>query len=150
HYMYVLPYTDHLPLSLHDALPISASANMRFNAGLETRSFIPISHTMGGGKVIEGVLFSGQRLDKALAEASGLSRERVKALMAEGRVSVEEQAAAQASAKAVSGARFRIELPEAAPAAAAAQKIPLVIVFEDEHLIVVDKPAGMVVHPAAG
>src|SRR5690606_40920994 len=84
HYMYVLPYTDHLPLSLHDALPISASANMRFNAGLETRSFIPISHTMGGGKVIEGVLFSGQRLDKALAEASGLSRERVKALMAEG------------------------------------------------------------------
>ena len=105
---------------------------------------------MGGGKVIEGVLGSGQRLDKALAEASGLSRERVKALMVEGRVSVEGQPVAQASAKAGSGARFRIDVPEAAPAAASAQKIPLVIVFEDEHLIVVDKPAGMVVHPAAG
>ena len=105
---------------------------------------------MGDGEVIEGVLSGCERLDKALAQASGLSRERVKALIAEGRVLLAGKPAAQASAKAADGARFRIDVPPAAPAAAAAQAIPLVVVFEDEHLIVVDKPAGMVVHPAAG
>jgi len=105
---------------------------------------------MGDGEVIEGVLSGGERLDKALALASGLSRERVKALIAEGRVSLDHKAAAQPAVKAPEGAHFRIEVPAATPAAAAAQPIPLVIVFEDEHLVVVDKPAGMVVHPAAG
>ena len=105
---------------------------------------------MGEGKVITGTIGGGTRLDKALADASGLSRERVKALMAEGLVSLDGNPVTQASAKAVEGMRFRIAVPEAAPAAAKAQDIPLVIVFEDEHLIVIDKPAGMVVHPAAG
>jgi 23S rRNA pseudouridine1911/1915/1917 synthase len=45
---------------------------------------------------------------------------------------------------------FEIRVPEAAPSEAQAQDIPLTIVFEDEHLIVIDKPAGLVVHPAAG
>jgi 23S rRNA pseudouridine1911/1915/1917 synthase len=111
---------------------------------------MPIFRNMGGEEVIEGVLEDGQRLDKALAEASGLSRERVKALLAEGRVSLDGKPAVQPSAKAPEGARFRIDVPQATPARAAAQDIPLVVVFEDEHLIVVDKPAGMVVHPAAG
>jgi len=105
---------------------------------------------MGGEEVIEGVLEDGGRLDKALAQVSGLSRERVKALIAEGRVSLGGKPAAQPSVKVPDGARFRIEVPNAAPAKAAAQEIPLVIVYEDEHLIVIDKPAGMVVHPAAG
>jgi 23S rRNA pseudouridine1911/1915/1917 synthase len=105
---------------------------------------------MGDGEVIEGVLSGGERLDKALALASELSRERVKALIAEGRVSLDGAAVSQASVKAREGARFRIDVPAAAPAEATAQAIPLVIVFEDEHLVVVDKPAGMVVHPAAG
>ena len=105
---------------------------------------------MGGGEIIDGVLAGGERLDKALAQASGLSRERVKALIAEGHVSLDGQPAAQPSVKAPVGARFRIEVPAAARAEAAAQDIPLRIVFEDDHLVVVDKPAGMVVHPAAG
>jgi 23S rRNA pseudouridine1911/1915/1917 synthase len=105
---------------------------------------------MGEGEIIAGVLSGGERLDKALAGASGLSRERVKALIAEGRVWLDGKPATQASAKAAEGARFRIEVPAAAPAEAAAQEIPLVIAYEDEHLVVVDKPAGMVVHPAAG
>ena len=104
---------------------------------------------MGEGKVITGVLEAGPRLDKALAEASGLSRERVKALMAEGRVTVGGKVATQASAKS-SGGAFAIDLPPPALAAAVPEEIPLVVVYEDEHLIVVDKPAGMVVHPAAG
>ncbi|MEZ5743377.1 MAG: RluA family pseudouridine synthase [Sphingomonadaceae bacterium] len=104
----------------------------------------------GDIRIIEGTLESAGRLDKALAEASGLSRERVKALMAEGRVSIDATPAAQPSAKAPAGTSFRIALPEAAPAEAIAQDIPLDVVFEDAHLIVIDKPAGMVVHPAAG
>jgi 23S rRNA pseudouridine1911/1915/1917 synthase len=104
---------------------------------------------MGEGKVITGALEAGPRLDKALAEASGLSRERVKALIAEGRVTVGGKAACQASAK-CAGGDFAIDVPPPADATAAPQEIPLVIVYEDAHLIVVDKPAGMVVHPAAG
>ena len=90
------------------------------------------------------------RLDKVLADASGLSRERVKALLAEGRVTVSGRAASQASAKLAPATPFAIDLPPAAAAVAEAQDIPLAIVFEDEHLIVIDKPAGLVVHPAAG
>jgi 23S rRNA pseudouridine1911/1915/1917 synthase len=104
---------------------------------------------MGEGKVITGVLEAGLRLDKALAEASGLSRERVKALMGEGRVTIAGKRALQASARST-GADFAIDVPPPADASAAPEAIPLVIVYEDEHLIVVDKPAGMVVHPAAG
>jgi len=104
---------------------------------------------MGEGKVITGVLEAGPRLDKALAAASALSRERVKALIGEGRVTIDGKPAAQASARSAGG-DFAIDLPPPADAAAAPQEIPLVIAYEDEHLIVVDKPAGMVVHPAAG
>jgi 23S rRNA pseudouridine1911/1915/1917 synthase len=107
---------------------------------------------MGSGeRIIEGVIASdGARLDKALADASGLSRERVKALLGDGRISLAGRTVAQASFKPEAGTAFVITVPEAAPAEAVAQDIPLTIVFEDEHLIVVDKPAGLVVHPAAG
>jgi 23S rRNA pseudouridine1911/1915/1917 synthase len=104
-----------------------------------------------GESIIEGVVASsGERLDKALATASGLSRERVKALLGEGRIMLDGHAAGQASLKLASGTSFRISVPGAVAAEAAAQDIPLVVAFEDEHLIVVDKPAGLVVHPAAG
>ncbi|WP_298194723.1 RluA family pseudouridine synthase [Novosphingobium sp.] len=104
-----------------------------------------------GEHVIEGTIpTGGLRLDRALADASGLSRERVKALMDAGRVELGGKVTGQASLKPAEGMRFAIRVPEAAPAAAAAQDIPLNVVFEDAHLIVVDKPAGLVVHPAAG
>ncbi len=108
-----------------------------------------------GESIIEGVVAAradggGERLDKALALASGLSRERVKALLGEGRIAIGGSAAGQASLKLAAGTAFRISLPDAVPAAAAPQDIPLVIAYEDQHLIVIDKPAGLVVHPAAG
>jgi 23S rRNA pseudouridine1911/1915/1917 synthase len=104
-----------------------------------------------GESIIEGALGeAGQRLDKALADASGLSRQRVQALMAQGRVSLDGNSALQPSLKLAGGEAFRIAVPQAAPATAAAQDIALVVVHEDAHLIVVDKPAGLVVHPAAG
>lgn len=109
-----------------------------------------IDEEVSAKQVIEGVLPGGERLDKALALACDLSRERIKALIAEGRIRLDGVPANQASTKTSAGARFRIEIPAPAPAQAAPQDIPLTIVFEDEHLIVVDKPAGLVVHPAAG
>jgi 23S rRNA pseudouridine1911/1915/1917 synthase len=98
-------------------------------------------------RIIQGVFeVGGERLDKALAQASGLSRERVKALIAQGRVSP----ALPASTRMLAGTAWAIRVPEAAPAEAAPQAIALDVVYEDDHLIVVDKPAGLVVHPAAG
>lgn len=104
----------------------------------------------GEERIISGTLPGGERLDKALSLASGLSRERIKALMGEGRVWLDGKSASQASFKPDAGTAFEIRVPEAAPSEAIAQDIPLNIVFEDEHLVVVDKPAGLVVHPAAG
>ncbi len=101
--------------------------------------------------IIEGqIAAGGLRLDRALADASGLSRERIKALMDEGRVELGGKVAAQASAKPAAGTPFVIRVPLPAPSAAEAQDIPLSVVYEDAHLIVIDKPAGLVVHPAAG
>jgi 23S rRNA pseudouridine1911/1915/1917 synthase len=101
--------------------------------------------------ILHGTLGEGgQRLDKALAEASGLSRERVKALIGEGAVSLDGQALTQASAKSAAGQHWAIVVPRAIEPGAVAQDIPLVVVYEDASLIVVDKPAGLVVHPAAG
>lgn len=99
---------------------------------------------------IEGMIRSPGRLDKELAEASGLSRERVKALIGQGAVTLDGHVAANGAAKVAAGAAFAMTLPPTEPLAVEAQDIPLAIVFEDSHLVVVDKPAGMVVHPAAG
>ena len=105
----------------------------------------------GGESIISGVIASeGQRLDKALAEASGLSRERIKALLEGGRVTLAGAPAGQVRFKAAAGTAYEIRVPAATPLAAAAQDIPLVVAYEDQHLIVIDKPAGLVVHPAAG
>lgn len=92
----------------------------------------------------------GVRLDRALADATGLSRARVQALIEDGRVEIAGKPATSASLKVAEGTLFRITIPPAAAASAAPEDIALVIAYEDAHLIVVDKPAGMVVHPAAG
>lgn len=105
---------------------------------------------MTEAQVIAGTLAQAGRLDKALTEASGLSRERIKALMAEGAITVGKTVATNPSAKMQAGAHFVITLPPPQPLAAEPQDIPLTVVYEDADLIVVDKPAGMVVHPAAG
>ncbi|MGZ8283841.1 MAG: RluA family pseudouridine synthase, partial [Allosphingosinicella sp.] len=74
-----------------------------------------------------------------------------KALISSGEVRGPEGAEVRdPAAKAVPGAIYRVAIPEPKPAHNEAQDIALDIVFEDEHLLIVDKPAGMVVHPAAG
>ena len=105
---------------------------------------------MAEPEVLTGTLETAGRLDKALAEATGLSRERVKGLIADGMVNVGGKPATSASAKVAGGLAYAITLPPPEPLETIAQDIPLDVVFEDEHLLVVNKPAGMVVHPAAG
>ena len=93
----------------------------------------------------------GWRLDRALAGAlPALSRERLKVLIASGAVTGPDGPIRDPAKKAAGGARFSVAVPDPAPAHNEAQDIPLNVVFEDEHLIVIDKPAGLVVHPAAG
>ncbi len=94
---------------------------------------------------------AGWRLDRALAALlPTYSRERLKALISSGQVESGGQLARDPSAKAKEGTSFNIAVPPPAVAHNEAQDIPIDIVFEDDHLLVVDKPAGMVVHPAAG
>lgn len=96
--------------------------------------------------------FAGARLDKALAGlVPSLSRERLKALIREGQVSSHRgDPICDPARKVEPGQSFTLHIPAAAPAEAQPQDIPLVIAYEDAALIVVDKPAGLVVHPAAG
>jgi 23S rRNA pseudouridine1911/1915/1917 synthase len=93
----------------------------------------------------------GWRLDRALADAlPTLSRERIKALISTGNVTGPEGQVRDPKKKAPAGALYRIDVPEPDAAHNEAQDIALNIAFEDEHLIVIDKQAGLVVHPAAG
>jgi 23S rRNA pseudouridine1911/1915/1917 synthase len=93
----------------------------------------------------------GWRLDRALAAAvPALSRERLKALISSGAVVGPAGMVRDPAVKAVPGGSYEVTVPAPRPAHNEAQDIALEIVFEDEHLLVVDKPAGMVVHPAAG
>ena len=98
----------------------------------------------------QGAFAAPDRLDRALAGATGLSRARVQALIAEGGAKVDGAVVASASHRVEAGQAFILDVPPTAPAEAQPQAIELAVAYEDAHLIVVDKPAGMVVHPAAG
>ncbi|WP_038033922.1 RluA family pseudouridine synthase [Thermopetrobacter sp. TC1] len=94
---------------------------------------------------------AGERLDRFLAQAlTDVSRSRIKSLIAEGRVKVNDSAMRKAARKLAADDVIRVEIPRPRPATPQAEALPLSIVYEDEHLLVVDKPAGMVVHPAPG
>lgn len=94
---------------------------------------------------------AGQRLDRWLAAAfPELSRSRIKALIEAGRASRDGEVTRDPAEPVRAGATYRLGVPASAPAAPAAQPIPLVVLHEDAELIVIDKPAGMVVHPAPG
>jgi 23S rRNA pseudouridine1911/1915/1917 synthase len=93
----------------------------------------------------------GVRLDKFLAERIGtISRSRVKSLILEGRLSRDGARATDVSATVQPGASYRLLLPAPEPATPQGEDIPLAILYEDDALLVLDKPAGLVVHPAPG
>jgi 23S rRNA pseudouridine1911/1915/1917 synthase len=109
---------------------------------------------MGGIQTIDvrlAPVHAGWRLDRALAAAvPTLSRERLKALIRSGAVEAPGGTVRDPALKVKGDEALRLVVPAPAPAHNEPQDIPLTIMFEDEHLLVVDKPAGLVVHPAAG
>jgi 23S rRNA pseudouridine1911/1915/1917 synthase len=109
---------------------------------------------MGGHQTIDVRLeaaHAGWRLDRALAVAvPTLSRERLKTLIRSGAVESGGKPVRDPATKVRGTESLSVAVPEPQPAHNVPQEIPLTIVFEDEHLLVVDKPAGLVVHPAAG
>jgi 23S rRNA pseudouridine1911/1915/1917 synthase len=94
---------------------------------------------------------AGWRLDRALAASiPTLSRERLKSLIRSGAVDSGGTLLRDPALKVRGTENLQLAVPEPEPARNEPQDIPLRVVFEDEHLLVVDKPAGLVVHPAAG
>ncbi len=93
----------------------------------------------------------GLRLDRALADLlPEMSRARIQALIAAGAVSRGGKSISDSSKRAVVGDIFAVAVPAPTPLHNEAQDIPLVVAYEDDELIVIDKAAGLVVHPAAG
>jgi 23S rRNA pseudouridine1911/1915/1917 synthase len=111
-------------------------------AGMDT----PAMHT-----ATVGADEAGQRLDRVLAAAvDGLSRSRLKALILAGHVAVGGRTICDPGHRVNAGNRITVVVPQAEPAEPQAEDIPLSVVFEDADIIIIDKPRGLVVHPAAG
>jgi 23S rRNA pseudouridine1911/1915/1917 synthase len=109
-----------------------APANKRLQAEAETRH-------------------DGVRLDRFLSEClPELSRTRVQSLIKQGHVTSRGATIIDAKYRVKPGERFALDVPPTAPAEPRAEAIPLNVVYEDDALIVIDKPAGLVVHPGAG
>ncbi len=95
---------------------------------------------------------AGERVDKAVAarlEREGVSRSSVGRWCAEGRISVQGRSV-RASVRLRDGDSVEVEVPPPEPVEAIAEDLPISVVFEDHDLLVVDKPAGLVVHPSRG
>lgn len=101
--------------------------------------------------LVAGEEAQGQRIDRVLAAAlSGISRSRLQGLIKLGQVMLDEVAVTDPGTKVRNGQVMTVTLPPPVAAEPLGEDIPLTVVFEDAHLIVIDKPAGLVVHPAAG
>jgi 23S rRNA pseudouridine1911/1915/1917 synthase len=108
----------------------------------------------GADTVIEATVgpgVAGRRLDAARAEAvADLSRARAQALIRAGRVRLNGAPALELAQRVAAGDRLTVSVPAPVAATPLPEPIPLAVVYEDDALIVIDKPAGLVVHPAAG
>ncbi len=95
---------------------------------------------------------AGERLDRVLVRAAGaeLSRARIQQLISEDRVSGPDGVIGEADRRVKVGETFTVTIPPPIPAQPQAENIPLDVVYEDDALIIINKPPGMVVHPAAG
>jgi 23S rRNA pseudouridine1911/1915/1917 synthase len=92
---------------------------------------------------------AGSRSDRFLADASGLSRAYVQRLMTEGRVTRDGERV-RARDPVLPGRRIELDIPDPVPDVSEAEDIPLEVVYEDDDVLVIDKPAGLVTHPSPG
>ena len=93
---------------------------------------------------------AGDRLDRVLAARTDLSRTRLKALILDGAVAVGPRTIRDPGYRVNAGEVIAVAVPPPEPAKPEGERIPLDIVYEDDEIVVIDKPAGLVVHPAAG
>ena len=93
---------------------------------------------------------AGDRLDRVLSQHSELSRTRLKALILDGAVTVGPRTIRDPGYRVNAGEVIAVAVPPPEPAKPEGESIPLDIVYEDDEIVVIDKPAGLVVHPAAG
>jgi 23S rRNA pseudouridine1911/1915/1917 synthase len=102
-------------------------------------------------KLVVAAEEAGERLDRVLAlRVAELSRSRHKALILAGRVAIDGATIRDPSQHVNAGSTIELDLPPPEELAIGAEDIPLEVVYEDDELIIIDKPAGLVVHPAAG
>ncbi len=93
----------------------------------------------------------GYRLDMAISiHISDISRSRIQALIKQGMVTINNQSGKWGSSKVRQGMEIAITIPDSTPLPAEPEDIPLDILFEDAHILMINKPSGMVVHPAPG
>ncbi|MCZ7625810.1 MAG: RluA family pseudouridine synthase [Candidatus Methylomirabilis sp.] len=100
-------------------------------------------------EVVADASASGLRLDRYLTAATGLPRSQIQRLIKGGRVLVDGRCP-KASATAVPGQQIRLSIPPPQPSSLTPEPIPLDILYEDADLLILNKPAGLVVHPAPG
>jgi len=113
---------------------------------LDTQADAPVVRT-----AMVAAAEAGERLDRTLAAVmTDLSRSRLKALILAGHVAISGRTIRDPSHRVNAGDEIAVAVPKAAPAEPGPENIPLAIVYEDADIIVVDKPRGLVVHPAAG
>lgn len=93
---------------------------------------------------------AGARLDAFAASETGVSRARIAEWVAAGRVTRGDGRTVKPSLRVVAGEVWQVEAPEPEPLDTVAQEMPLDVVFEDDQVVVVNKPSGLVVHPAPG
>src|SRR5215468_9730284 len=102
-------------------------------------------------KLTVGTTDAGERLDRVLAAyLKELSRSRLKTLILAGHIAMDGRTIRDPDTRVNAGAEIVVAVPPPEPAIPAPEAIPLAIVYEDDALIVIDKPRGLVVHPAAG
>ncbi|TIN51461.1 MAG: RNA pseudouridine synthase, partial [Mesorhizobium sp.] len=113
---------------------------------------LPGDELDGAVELEAGADAAGKRLDQWLTAQLGpeISRSRVQALIKQGAVTIAGKPVEEAKRKMAPGERVAVIMPEPEPAEPQGEAIPLDILYEDDELIVVNKPAGLVVHPGAG
>ncbi len=133
----------------------AASRNLRPGCGTwgsawsRGRSALPAISS--SSQSLEALAVASERLDRYLAQTfPEVSRSRFQSLIAEGRVTVEGSVITTGRQRLKGGEKITVTIPDATPAHPAAENIPLQVIYEDADLIVIEKPAGLVVHPGAG
>src|SRR5262249_38316909 len=142
--------TPEISISQRTLATILAAAGSRGLSSPASGSLLP--HRPPPRKTpVAAAAATANRLDRVLtARVADLSRSRVKALILAGEVTVGGRTIRDPEHRVNAGDAIIIAIPEPKPALPAGEAIPLNIVYEDEAIIVIDKPKGLVVHPAAG